>query len=158
MSGQPTEADIAAVLTAHSVEDYSEGEYDGDASLLCVCQFVARGSDVYDAGDAHRRHVAAALRPLLTDTGNRPTGTARAGEGGASVPTAPLHTTEADIAAVVVCAYCGKPIVERSTGANRAWFHDRGASDEYRWVRSCGWAEPDTADARAAEAREDPDE
>jgi len=45
-----------AVLEAHTVEDYSD-EYD-DASLLCHCRFVARGSDLHDAGDAHRSHVA----------------------------------------------------------------------------------------------------
>ena len=56
---------IAEVLAEHSVEDYSEGEFDGDASLLCCCHFVARGSDLYDAGQAHRRHVAEALAPLL---------------------------------------------------------------------------------------------
>ena len=50
---------IAGLLAEHSVEDYSD-EYD-DASLLCCCHFVARGSDLYDAGEAHRAHVAAVL-------------------------------------------------------------------------------------------------
>lgn len=57
--------DVAAVLAAHSVEDYSEGEFGGDASLCCCCHFVAYGSDLYDAGENHRAHVAEALRPVI---------------------------------------------------------------------------------------------
>jgi hypothetical protein len=44
------------------------------------------------------------------------------------------------------CAHCGEPIAERPIATIQslgfAWYHDRGADQEFRWQRACGWAEP----------------